>query len=1389
MDINELKDKFEEIIHSYLYNNSTLSEEMEKTLDNIKEYLKNSKTAVEDIRVLLSTKNNENYFAYYKYIKDFIVELDISIKLEILNKQNEYEDILKDEDILLNIWKSLDNEEKVNYLNNKKNYTTEDILLINKSLNENNEFSTYLLQIILKDKELKDKIGSFTINLNCSDSLLSIIDLNNYDECFILSRDSYTNFLLKKYRTFDEFFELYENNKKIFNLINNNSLVFPSIDNNKIYNFLIENPNFIGKFNTKYLDLLNLIEIDKISKIKNLDSDAFSSIIQRQYKLDNENASKYFTENNLLLCPKHSINVYPFDYLDDNQKNKIFQTYNLFNKFIDTIMIEAINDNFSEEDIVNILRDDSFINDMSSYAIELLINKLSFKSAFNMLQRKIIFDRINNLHIKVEDKDALFIKGYLESPVLVHKTEHNMLYEMLKLLNDEDLYYYISLPYIMNNLSSYEIIGLLIEKNINIHKVFEIEEIKNKFNTIDIVNFIDKYFEKEIDLSIFKNKDIVSKIFNLSYEVIDNINFDEVNYLYETIRMKAILSKQEYKVTVLSYKSCLIAYLVLGLEETLNLVSNGNMNLTLNDVKNLQYDIVNEKILLFKENNSAIFQNMAKKILNSLKKIERNDDINEFAKSIRKNTYLDNIIYLMLDNGYDSYNNIVEKFFNYIKYGDYDNYHLKKDIYDYANGFVSLFISNKVNQYNNEFEKIILKNFRLKEKILYNERKKLGKCFLRDLKFKLFVRSLTDPNKESYSAYYEDNFDVKSVKEKYIKYLANKDVDFNSILEHVLTPIVNERFDKENCLNKLGIIKPKNTDIYNKYLNDIKNVDFLNNKIENYKKTYSEIEILAIMNCICYKQELGFKVNNKFLKELTKLANIIDNLGGEIYVDKSTLNFVYKDNIDIYNIEEIMEYNNYLDILNNIINKTYKYVDKHISTDKVQNSFAHDYFKALSNINCIFPITNRYYELKKRVLSIKDIEKIFKGYDISKFKTLDENLKYFLFNKKNLLMVVDGYYDGIVDNLGTIISNWDNIINFSKEFDVNINDLTLIKVENILTMLSFNNNPLAKIFEKSLVKSIYEDSYYMIDDLNRRIMMLIKLFKDSFKRVKSTVPYLSYIEDNYEIKILDNYNQDSFKTIKNSLYRVGSLGNDFLHYSILNKNGIQIGVYKDNILVGKILGVRNGNAVYLNILEGEKDLQYNDIFRNFATRLISLTKEDNESIDYVTIVNNDIYKSRNGLNIDTTICPIINDPINKIFNDFENFANNDSILNAEDIYTNYEDNISTLLANSDIVDKNNFKFYDAEDKYLRKRNDVIKLSNNIGEEYLNKVDAIMYLCKLEDNTINTDVHLSMINTIYLGDDFVLFVTEKNNYLKFVLPYDSRAIKEVEMIIKKIEETN
>ena len=1389
MNISDLKNILEDLVHTKLYVSSITTKEQQHKYKEMKKYLKKSNNLLEDIKTILVTRNNENFFAYDEYITDFLVNANIDIRLEILNNQSKYEDIIKNNDVYISIWDSLNNKERITYLESKKKYTDIDILLINYLLKDSGNFKdNIVLCEVLNNEDIRNKIQPFSIELNYTYNLLSYINLSDFEVCSILTKDSYTKLLLKKCKKFDDFLQIYESNNTIYNLILNNSLVFNNADNKSIYKFILDNPNFIGKFNNKYLDLFNILEITKISKLPTLDNDAFSAIIQKLYKLNPDEADNYFSEANLKKCSKHSISIYPFEYINNELQEKIFNTYNLFNKFIDTIMIEAINNRFDEEDIVNILRNDTFINDTSSYGIELLLNKLSFKSAFNMLQRKNIFNKINNLHVKVDTKDSIFFKGFLDSPVLVKKSEHNMIYEMLGLLNKDDVLYYITLPYILNELSNYEIINLAISKNIKLTDLYDNTELKNVLNITDLISYIDKLFETNIDLNIFKNKAISKKIFNLSEKQFNEINFDEVNYLFETVRMKSLLSKQDTKITILSYKSVLASYLVLGLDETIKLVNDGNKDITLEEIKQLQNEIVSEKILIFKENNSAIFQNMAKKIISNLYDIGECEDINEFSRRVRKNAYLDNVIYLILDNNFDTYNGVTNKFFGFIKYRTYDEYAAKKEIYDYSKAFTECYIYNKFKEYNEEFEKIILVNFKPKESVIYSKRKEIGKEFLNKLKFKLFVRALTDPNKDIYVNYFRDGYPVNEVKNKYIKYLANEDVDFESILEHVLLPIVNDRFDKENCLCKLGINKPKNTDEYLKYLDDLKTVTELNTLIDKYKINYSYEQVISIMNYICYGNKLDVKLKKRELLKLKKAANLVLGLTGEIYVDKSASKFIYKDNMDVYNIEEIIEYSNYLKILDDIVNKTYSYVSKNMDSEKIKSAFSHDYFNAINTDNCVFPISSKYYEPRRRVLSINDLEVVFNGYDLSTYKELDDSLKHFLFEEKNLIMVADGYYKGIVDNLGIIISKWDKIIEFVKELDEDITKLTLISIENILSLINFEDNILAKSISKNIIKSIYEDGYYEVNDLNKRINMLVDLFRESYKRVTSTVPYLCYKDDIYRIEILDNYNQDILKTIKGSLYKVGAIGNDFLHYSILNKNGIQIGIYKENELVAKILGIRNGNTIYLNALEGEKNSEYNELLRLFANELIRITKDDIEPILYVTIVNNDVYSSRNGLKIDTTMCPIINNPINKVYYDYEKFTEYKNLLDIDDIYTNYKDNISTLLASDNVVDKNNFKYYDADDKYYRRRNSIVRLSNNIGEEYLNKIDTILYLCKLEDESIDiNNITLSMINTIYLGDDFVLFVTNRDNILKFVLPYDERAAKEVELLLLQIKE--
>lgn len=1374
----------EDLIHDILYvSNKT---DRLDVIDKISSYLQTSKHVLDDIRLIVSSRNNENYYAYDEIILKLLLECDKDTKILVITNFSQYEDLIKDNSIYISLWNSLSCKEKIEYLEGKKKYSSLDILLINETLKDGNSFKENdFLNAIFNNEMILKKIDADSIVLKTSMDVLSLINLNDMDKCIKLTKETITSLLLKKCKTFNEFVSLYNDNKKIFKLLAPNGLVFGNEDNEEIYKFILENPQFIGKFNQKYLDLFNIMEITKLSKTKEMDADSYKTVVTQLYKYNKDKANDYFNEESLRRCPKHSIDVYPFNDLSSKNCKKIFDDYTLFNRFIDTIMIEAISNNFLEEDIVNILRNDTFIEDMSSYGIELLINKLSFKAAFNMLQRKVIFNKISHLNIKVAKTDMIFFKGFLDSPILVYKSEHNMIYDMLSLMNSNDISYYVTLPYIMNNLSNYEMINLIINANLSIKEILSNDEIYDKFNLADIISLIDKC-NGEIDLEIFKDKRLSRDLFNLSDKEIDRINFDEVNYLYETIRMKSILSKQDASFSVIRYKCVLTSYLVLGLNETLRMVEDGNKNVTLGQVLKLKEDVVNEKMLLFKGNNSAVFQNMAKKLTSQLMSIQDDVSLVTFCDYLRQNTYLDNIIYLMLDNGFDSYNGIIERLYSFYKCLKEDELTTKKDIYEYTKKFIDLYLYNKMTEYNSDFNRVILKNFKVKEDIVYRKRKELGCIFIDKLRFKLFVRTLMDSKKEAYGGYFIDDFDVLKIKDKYLEELECKTVDYDSILEHVLIPLMNGRFDRENCLNKLGIVKPPYTDEYFLYETDRKNIGKLNKLIKKLKKIpMNDKDIISIMEYITYGKDLPYDVTKKEQNKLNKLISIRNSISRELYIDRENIVFTSNQVMDIYNVAEIKHYNKYLKILDEIVKKTNRFVSSYTDKEKIKNVFARDYYKAMNTDDCVFPITKKYYEPEKRVLSLKDIETIFSGYNLSNWHVLDDELKKFLFKRNNLVMVVDGYYDDLIDNLGIIIDKWDRIYDYIKNENKDISSISLISMENILSVINFNDNRLCKSLNKKIINELCEDGVYVVHDLNKRIGMLESLYKNSFRRINSTIPYLCYSDDVYRIEILDSYNEDILRGLGDTIYKVGAIGNDFLHYSILNKNGVQIGIYRDNELIGKILGVRNGNTVYLNSEIGEKDENVNRLLGLFANELVRITNDDKEPIEFVTIVNNDIYTSENGLRIDTTMCPVINDPISKLYYDYESFISNDNLLGDGEIVANYEDNVSTLLASSAIVDKNNFRYYDAEDKYYRRRNSVIKLSNNIGEDYLNRIDTLLYLCKMEDESLNIeDITLSNINTIYLGDDFVVFVYD-NTVLKYVLPYDGRAMKEIDIIMEGI----
>ena len=155
MNISDLKNSLEEIVHDTLYVFSKINKNQKEKIKAIKNYLVTSENVIEDIRFLISSRNNENYFAYDRYIKEFFIEAKDEIKLEILNNQYAYEDLIRNDDIYIEIWNSLSSSLQVDYLENKRKYTDLDIKMINSTLLESGNFKdNIILNEILNNNEI-----------------------------------------------------------------------------------------------------------------------------------------------------------------------------------------------------------------------------------------------------------------------------------------------------------------------------------------------------------------------------------------------------------------------------------------------------------------------------------------------------------------------------------------------------------------------------------------------------------------------------------------------------------------------------------------------------------------------------------------------------------------------------------------------------------------------------------------------------------------------------------------------------------------------------------------------------------------------------------------------------------------------------------------------------------------------------------------------------------------------------------------------------------------------------------------------------------------------------------------------------------------------------------
>ena len=182
--------------------------------------------------------------------------------------------------------------------------------------------------------------------------------------------------------------------------------------------------------------------------------------------------------------------------------------------------------------------------------------------------------------------------------------------------------------------------------------------------------------------------------------------------------------------------------------------------------------------------------------------------------------------------------------------------------------------------------------------------------------------------------------------------------------------------------------------------------------------------VITILNHICYNTTIPFIIDNKLKKIINDLKNKISLFNGKVDVNKLNNSLEYTNIFTFNNLNELEEYDLKYQKINDILEKTDKFVNKYINTEEIKAKYK-DYYKySLDTYLNMIPVNKNYYSLKRRYLYLEDFKKIFNGYDLSINHYLSSTTKSFLVN--NLVYVALGYLDDFTNNFGTSLNHIDD---------------------------------------------------------------------------------------------------------------------------------------------------------------------------------------------------------------------------------------------------------------------------------------------------------------------------------------------------------------------------
>ena len=1339
MTILNLKNIISNFVTYNLNISNNLNNEQKKQYKEIIDFI-NKDNILDVINEIKNAESREDYFVYNYYINKIVEDKKWDfLTISLLLKSN-----LNVDELDKTLWDKLSFKEKINYLENEKKIDNKLLELINKDKD--------VIKYILKSEEMLCKLEPMSLSWKISKDDLNDIDI--FKEVVIdkLDNEMVSYVVQQKYFDFTVFEQLIRKNAFLVRHLAKYSLVFKDINHEKLVKLLNDYPLLLTKLDTPIL--LKELTKEEIENWDNTirDAEIKETILELKIAKNIGNLEDNIVINELLNYPNYSLSIYPIDRISPSKRDAILNNYELLSKFkLDNIVI-IVNNYFTEEEKISLLRREDFIRVINPELLEIILNNLSFKGVFNMLQNKEILNKVHALNVIIDSNEKIFITGYLDSPSLVLKANHLMIKEMLTYINDkEEALKYLKKPYINRKLTSKEIIDILIKQHLKITEIIKLDDFKNKLSTEDMVSYVNLYWLEDFDLSILKNEELFKKIFNLNDEDMLRINIEEVNYLVELINTRSILSIQKAPHDVLMYRAIIASYLLLGVNGTKELMEKGNKNLSLKKINEWLEKMAVDSSTNFKINNANILDNLSNRVRIELDKNKDTSNINEL---IVKNWYLRNVYNLMNESGYAKDEDIAQEFNEYLEYQTYNNYQAKKELFDYCQNFLNYLNNKEEEKTKKDFRNRILKNFKVKENVLYNHRRKMSKKIVKDFEYNLLYDTLKSNNPTKYLNYYKNIDDIGEIETNLRNTLSNEEFGYDEIFSNILRPLAKNNFLMKLALEKLGFNEPDYYQLFNKIENEKAMISKLNNELDGLKTRMSPNEYIKLLDYLCYGIETKLPEDND---NLVKIRDYLVNLFGKVEVDKVNLRIHYNYQLGFSNIKELGNYQKQVKTVKKIMYKLSRFVSKYMDEEQVKNNNLEKLTIELNKLPLDFEINESNYELKKRLFCLDDFKRVFRGYDLkSKINGLNQVFK----DNQILEMVADGYLEE-EDNWGEIISNWKQYEALANNLNYDIKDMDWLDLIKLAKATEYAFDPIGLLIPKEVVNKIRDEHP---NDSHETLKKTNELFNKMQFRNSGTIPEVEGYENGIYYRLV-SYHEP---TIFNTQYSLNTDNEEYLKYVALNENGFMFEFknYLTNEIVASLTGVRNGNTLFLCNLKlnmYDEIREVNQAIKGLAKQIMAKTSETKEPLNYVVLAINN-YNKEWEVNVDSNLIPWINKPI-------ENNIKANNVFNEEQ---------GVLVAANLSIERANFKEYEPEITYDINKLNYIVISSFGDINDIKKINAFLYKYSLKDQQYNYEpIDINQYKQIYLGDNFLITIDLKDKVKTYVLN------KKAEEIVKKI----